>query len=45
MLISNLRSYDHRGCLEAAVASEAVEGIMHIDTRLINVADFKFKVI
>ena len=49
--MSNLRSYDLRGCLEAAVASEAVMaskaigGNMHMDTRVIEVADFKSEVI
>ena len=45
LLISNLRSYDLQGCLVAAVASEAVGGIMHMDSRVIMFADFKFKVI
>ena len=45
LLISNLRSYELRGHLEAAVASEAIGGIMHIDTRVIKVADFKSVVI
>ena len=39
---------DLRGCLEAVVASEAtkmaVRGNMHNDTRVIEVADFKFEV-
>ena len=39
---------DLRGCLEAAMASEAtkmaVRGNMHNDTRVIEVADFKFEV-
>jgi len=40
-------SYDLRGCLEVAVASEAimaseaVGGNMHMDTRVIRAADFK----
>ena len=36
---------DLRGCLEAAMASEAtkmaIRGNMHMDTRVIEVADFK----
>ena len=50
MLISNLRSYDFQCCLEAAmaseatIASEAVGGNMHMDTRVIKVADFKSEV-
>ena len=44
LLISNLRSYDLRGNLEAAMASEAVGGNMHMDTRVIRVADFKSEV-
>ena len=44
LLISNLKSYDLRGCLEAAMASEAVGGNMHMDTRVIKVADFKSEV-
>ena len=43
--MSNLRSYDLQGRLEAAVASEAVGGIMHTDTRIIKVADVKSEVI
>ena len=49
--MSNLRSYDLRGRLEAAVASEvamaseAVGGNMHIDTRVIKVADVESEVI
>ena len=49
-LISNLRSYDLQGCLEAAMAleatmaSEAVGGKMQKDTRVIKVADFKSEV-
>ena len=39
---------DLRGCLEAAMASEAskmaVRGNMHNDTRVIEVADFKSEV-
>ena len=48
--MSNLRSYDLRGHFEAAVASEAVMaseaigGNMHMDTRVIKVADFKYEV-
>ena len=51
MLISNLRSYDLRGHLEAAMASEAVMaseaigGNMLMDTRVIMVADVKSEVI
>ena len=51
LLISNLRSYDLRGHLEAAMASEAVMaleaigGNMHMDTRVIVVADVKSEVI
>ena len=50
LLISNLRSYDLRGRLEAAMASEAfmaseaVGGNMHMDIRVIRVADFKSEV-
>ena len=44
LLISNLRSYDLRGRLEAAMASEAVRGNMHMKTRVIKVADFKSEV-
>ena len=36
---------DLRGCLEAAMASEAVGGNMHMDTRVMKVADVKSKVI
>ena len=40
--------FDLRGCLEAAVASEATQmaviGNMHMDTRVIEVADFKSEV-
>ena len=43
--MSNLRSYDLRGCLEAAMASEAVGGNMHMDTGVLRVADFKSEVI
>ena len=43
-MISEVR-FDLRGCLEAAMASEAtymaVIGNMHMDTRVIKVADFK----
>ena len=35
---------DLQGCLEAAMVSEAVGGNMHMDTRVINVADFKSEV-
>ena len=48
--MSNLRSYYLGGCLEAAMASEAimaseaVGGNMHMDTRGIKVADFKSEV-
>ena len=45
LLISNLRSYDLRGNLEAAMASEAVGGNMHMDTRVLKVSDFKSEVI
>ena len=51
LLISNLRSNDLRGRLEAATASEAVMaleavgGNMHMDTRVLRVADFKYEVI
>ena len=44
MLISNLRSFDLQGHLEAAMASEAVRGNMHMETRVIKVADFKSEV-
>ena len=49
--MSNLRSCDLRGHLEAIMASEAVMaaaaigGNMHMDTRVIRVADFKSEVI
>ena len=49
--MSNLRSYDLGGRLEAAVASEAVlaleavGGNMHMGTRVIMVADVKSEVI
>ena len=49
--MSNLRSYELRGHLESAMASEAVMaleaigGNMHIDTRVIMVADVKSEVI
>ena len=36
---------DLRGCLEAAMALEAVGGNMHMDTRVIKVADVKSEVI
>ena len=36
---------DLRGRLEAAIASEAIGGNMHMDTRVINVADVKSEVI
>ena len=42
-LISEVRS-DLRGRLEVAMASEAVGGNMHIDARVIRVADFKYEV-
>ena len=48
--MSNLRSYDLRGHLEASMASEAVMaseamgGNMLMDTRVIKVADFKSEV-
>ena len=32
LLISNQRSYDLQGCLDAAMASKAVRGNMHMDT-------------
>ena len=35
LLISNLRSYELWGCLEAAMASEAVRVNVHMDTRVI----------
>ena len=41
LLMSNLRSYDLRCHLEAAMASEAIGGNMHMDTRVIMVADVK----
>ena len=50
LLISNLRSNDLRGRLEAAtvleavMALETVGGNMHMDTRVIRVADFKSEV-
>ena len=49
--MSNMRSYDLRGRFEASVASEAVMaseavgGNMHMDTRVIRVADVKSEVI
>ena len=42
--MSYLRSCDLRGRLEAAMASEAVGGNMHMDTRVLKVADFKSEV-
>ena len=36
---------DLRGHLEATMAFEAVGGNMHIDTRVIKVADVKYEVI
>ena len=48
MLISNLRSNDFRGRFEVAMASEATKlavlSNMYMDTRVIEVADFKYKV-
>ena len=47
LLISNMRSHDPQGFLEAAIAmeatmaSEAVGGNMDMDTRVIKVADLK----
>ena len=49
--MTNLRSYDLRGHFEAAVgseaimASEAIGGNMHMDTRVMKVADVKSEVI
>ena len=49
--MSNLRSYELRGhfedavASEAAMASEAVGGNMHMDTRVMKVADVKYEVI
>ena len=43
LLMSNLKLYDLRGHFEATVASEAVGGNMHMDTRVLKVADFKSK--
>ena len=49
--MSNLSSYDLRGHLEAAMASEtimaseAIGGNMHMDTRVIRVSDVKSEVI
>ena len=41
-------TYDLRGCLEAAMASEAtkmaVRGNMHMDTRVVEVTEFNFEV-
>ena len=46
MLISRfLMSNDLLGCLEAAMASEVAGGNMHMDTRIIKVADFKSEVV
>ena len=51
LLMSILSSYDLRGYLEAAMASEAVMaleaigGNMHMDTRVIKVADVNSEVI
>ena len=42
--MSNLRSYDLRGHLEAAVALDAIGGNMHIDTMVMKIADFKSEV-
>ena len=42
--MSNLRSHDLRGRLEAAMTSEAIRGNMHMDTRVIKVADVKYEV-
>ena len=42
--MSNLKLYDLRGHFEATVASEAVGGNMHMDTRVINVAGIKSEV-
>ena len=42
--MSNLRSYDLRGHLEAAVALDAIGGNMHIDTTVMKIADFKSEV-
>ena len=36
---------DLQGCLEAAMALELVGGNMHMDTRVVKVADVKFEVI
>ena len=44
MLISNLRSNDLLGRFEVAMASEAVGGNMHMETRVIKVVDFKSEV-
>ena len=49
--MSNLRSYDLQGHLEATMASEAamaleaIGSIMHMDTRVIKVGDVKSEVI
>ena len=45
MLISNLRSNEVGGRLEALMALEAVRGNMNMDTRVFKVADFKSEVI
>ena len=44
LLISNLRPYDLRGCLEAAMALEAIRVNVYMDTRVIRVADLKSEV-
>ena len=43
--MSNMRSYDLQGHLEATMASEALGGNMHMDTRVIKVADVESEVI
>ena len=43
--MSNLRSYDLQGHLEAAMASEVIGDNMHMYTRVFKVADFKSEVI
>ena len=43
--MSNLRSYDLRGRLEAAMASDDIGDNMQLDTRVIMVADVKSEVI
>ena len=45
LLDSNLRSNDLRGPFEVTMASEAIGGNMHMDTRVIKVADVKSEVI